>query len=134
MKGRYMHSVRGLMECPEEEKRRLLTRPDNAVTAYLEDVPEAGEADLLANFGAPEDCAAKLSAECAPAAVAVERRKKNRRQRALTGALAVLLVVALGAAAYLYGNGGVVVINTYDSAPSEWESSLSNRIVYAYGD
>ena len=78
MKKRYLHSVRNLLDCPSKEKGRLLQRLDNAVATYLEDVPDAGEPDLIAVFGSPEDCAARLMDECTPGAVAAERGKRNR--------------------------------------------------------
>lgn len=134
MKERYIHSVRALLDCPPEEKERLLSRLDSAVAAYLEDVPEAGERDLAASFGTPEDCAARLLAECAPGAVAEERRKKNRRRSVLVSALAVLLVAALGITAYLWAHGGLVVIKSDNIEPNDWESIPSECIVYDYDD
>ena len=59
MKERYLRSVQALLDCPEAERERLLRRQDSAMTAYLADEPEATEADLLAAFGTPEDCAAR---------------------------------------------------------------------------
>ena len=73
MKERYLRSVQALLDCPETERERLLRRQDSAMTAYLADEPEATEADLLDAFGTPEDCAARLLAECDPAALAAER-------------------------------------------------------------
>lgn len=101
MKERYLHSVRILMDCPPKERERLLSRLNHAVTAYLEDVPEANEMDLFVNFGTPEDCAVKLSAECAPKVVLAERQKKIKHHRILVAFLSVLLAIVIGVAALL---------------------------------
>ena len=42
MKERYLHDVRALLGCTSGERKRLISRLDRAVAAYLEDVPEAG--------------------------------------------------------------------------------------------
>ena len=131
MKERYLQSVRKLLDCPRGEKERLLSRLDSAVTAYLEDAPEAGETDLAANFGTPEECAARLSEECAPKAVAAERKKQTRRQRVLVGVLAVLLAVMTGIAAYLWSNGGLVIITLGGDLP---DNMKWGQVVYAYDD
>lgn len=132
MKERYLNAVRRLMDCPLEDRERLLSRLGSAVTVYLEDTPGAGETDLVANFGTPEDCAARLMEECRPAAVAAARRKKDRRHRVLVSVLAALLVIALGIAAYLWANGGLVIITTKDADPNEWENHP--YVIYDYDD
>jgi len=109
MKEHYLNSVRALLDCPSKERERLLSRLGSAVAAYLEDVPEAGEADIIANFGTPEDCAAKLLAECAPTMVALERQKKRHRHRIITAVLTALLVTVLGFAGFLCYNGWILV-------------------------
>ena len=72
MKEQYLDSVRALLDCPQGERERLLSRLGQAVSAYLEDAPEAGEPELAANFGTPEECAARLLEECDPGAVAAK--------------------------------------------------------------
>lgn len=134
MKERYLYSVRILMDCPPKERERLLSRLNNAVTAYLEDVPEADETDIINNFGTPEECAVKLSEECAPKVVLAERQKKIKHHRILVTILSVLLTIVIGIAAYLWSNGGLVVIRT-----DRWETDLlkelpSNHIIYDYND
>ncbi len=131
MKERYLHSVRILMDCPPEERERLLSRLSSAVTAYLEDAPEAGEADLISNFGTPEECAARLLEECAPTVLAAQRKKKSRSHRRLVTALAVLLAIALGLALYLWSNGGLVIIELSDGLPEGMELG---KVVYCYDD
>ena len=66
MKERYLHSVRLLLDCSPEERERLLSRLNCAISSYLEDVSDATEIDLVTNFGTPEDCAARLLEECTP--------------------------------------------------------------------
>lgn len=132
MKEHYLNAVRRLMDCPLEDRERLLSRLGSAVAAYLQDDPDADEAGLLANFGTPEDCAARLMEECRPAAVAAARRKKDRRHRVLVSVLAALLVIALGIAAYLWANGGLVIITTKDADPNEWENHP--YVIYDYDD
>lgn len=131
MKEHYLRSVRGLLDCPPEERERLLSRLGDAITAYLEDVPESSEAELLANFGPPEDCAARLLEECAPAEIAVQRQKKVRRHRILTTALAVLLATALGIAGYLWLHGGLVIIQRGGTLP---DSIKQGQVTYSYDD
>ena len=114
MKEQYLDSVRALLDCPQGERERLLSRLGQAVSAYLEDAPEAGEPELAANFGTPEECAARLLEECDPGAVAAERRKKKKRHRLTVAVLAVLLAVMVGITAYLWSNGGFVVIRLGD--------------------
>ena len=61
----YLRAVRrGLADAPEEDRERLMKRLTEAVSAYLEEEPEAGEADIVRAFGKPEDCAAELLEEC----------------------------------------------------------------------
>lgn len=135
MKEHYLHSVRILMDCPPKERDRLLSRLSNAITAYLEDVPEASETDIVSNFGAPEDCAARLLDECTPTTVVIERQKKSRKHRVLMTILAVLLVITTGFALYLWSNGGLVIISTYHNVPPDyWDTMPSNHVIYAYDD
>lgn len=133
MKERYLHAVRALLDCPSGERERLLSRLDQAVAAYLEDVPETGERGLYANFGTPEECAASLLAECAPEAVAAEKRKKKKRQRVLTAVLAALLAVMVGITAYLWSNGGLVIIQL-GREPEELKDLPWNTVTYNYED
>ena len=132
MKEQYIHSVRILMDCPPAEKERLISRLNSALTTYLEDVPNAAEEDLTANFGSPEDCAARLLEECTPKEVIAERQKRAHHQRILVAVLAVLLTVALSVALYLWSNGGLVIINTSDTAPDYMDNLPSDHIVYNY--
>lgn len=117
MKEQYLQSVRKLLDCPRGEKERLLLRLDRALTTYLEDFPEAGNTDLTANFGTPDECAVRLLEECTPATIAAQRKKMARRQRILTTALAILLAVALCVAGYLWSNGGLVIIKLDETLP-----------------
>lgn len=134
MKERYLHSVRILMDCPSKEKEHLLFRLSNAITAYLEDMPEADEKDIVMNFGTPEDCAAKLSAECAPKAIAAERRKKVKRHRIIVAILSVLLAIVVGISAFLWSNGGLVIIHTQSGRSDFWDNLPSDHIIYDYDD
>lgn len=134
MKEQYLQSVRALMDCPAGERDRLVARLGQAVAAYLDDVPEAGEAELFANFGTPEACAARLMQECPPEALAAERRRMARRHRRTVAILSVLLAVALGIAAFLWANGGLVTIRLSKTVPSEWESLPPDHIIYDYDD
>lgn len=134
MKERYLRSVRNLLDCPSNEKERLLQRLDSAVATYLEDVLDAGEPDLVAVFGTPEDCAARLLEECTPGAVTAERRKRSHRHHVLIAVLAVLLVIVIGIAAYLWANGGLVIIRTYPVSPDFMKEMPSDHIIYEYND
>ena len=89
----YLHKVRqGLKDAPPEDRDRLMKRLTEAVSAYLDEEPEASERDIVKAFGTPEDCAAELLAECDPAKVEAVRRK---RRRILYAVIAVLAVLAL---------------------------------------
>ncbi len=134
MKEGYLHSVRALLDCPAGEKERLLSRLDSALTAYLADVPEADEADVVSNFGTPEDCAARLLDECAPGVVASERQKKKRRHRILVAVLAALFVAAMGLAVYLWSNGGLVIIETGKITPEKAREFERGHVIYEYED
>jgi len=134
MKEQYLQSVRKLLDCPREEKERLLSRLDRALTAYLEDFPEADNTDLVANFGIPDECAIRLLEECTPTALVTERKKKSRSHRALIAVLTVLLTVTVGLAVYLWLNGGLVIIHTDDRAPAFWDDHPSEHIIYSYDD
>ena len=134
MKERYLHSVRNLLDCPSKEKGRLLQRLDNAVATYLEDDPDAGEHDLVAVFGTPEECAARLLEEYTPGSVVAERRKRSHHYHVLIAGLAVLLVIVIGIAAYLWFNGGLAIIRTYPVSPDFMKEMPSDHIIYDYGD
>lgn len=134
MKEQYLDSVRVLLDCPQGERERLLSRLGQAVSAYLEDAPEAGEQELLANFGTPEECAARLLEECPPEAVAAERRKKKKRHRITVAVLAALLAVTVGVASYLWANGGLVIIQLRNHDPKSWENLPPNHVTYDYDD
>ena len=93
----YLRAVRrGLADAPEDDRERLMRRLTEAVSAYLEEDPEAGEADIIKAFGTPEDCAAELLAECDPSRVEAVRQKRRRRLYAVIAALAAAaLLLAL---------------------------------------
>lgn len=110
MKETYLRLVQEHLDCPEEERRRLLGRLEKAVDAYLADEPEA--ADLAAAFGAPADCARELLAECDAGAVAAERKKRRRRIGVVIAVLAVVLALLLGLVIHMWSNNGLVVIET----------------------
>ena len=133
MKEAYLRSVGALLDCPVAERKRLLRRLEGAVTAYLEDTPDADETELIKNFGAPEACAAQLLEECDPAVVADIRRKKKRRNRILVAALAALLTLAVIVAAYLWFYGKLVVIETTHYADGFPEDIPMDQVVY-YND
>ena len=134
MKEQYLDSVRALLDCPQGEQERLLSRLGQAVSAYLEDAPEAGEPELAANFGTPEECAARLLEECDPGAVAAERRKKKKRHRITVAVLAVLLAVMVGITAYLWSNGGLVIIRLGKAVPDSIRNLPDNQVTYNYDD
>ncbi len=99
----YLRAVRrGLKDAPAEDRERLLKRLTGAVNAYLEEEPEASEADVVKAFGTPEACAAELLEECDPERVAETRRKR----RLLYAVIAVLAALVLAAAAILLFRGG----------------------------
>ena len=99
----YLRAVRrGLKDAPAEDRERLMKRLTEAVSAYLEEEPEAGEADIVKAFGTPEACAAELLEECDPVRVAETRRKR----RLLYAVIAVLAAAALVVVAVLAFRGG----------------------------
>ena len=101
----YLRAVRrGLADAPAEDRERLMKRLTGAVNAYLEEDPDAGEADVIKAFGTPESCAAELLEECDPAQVAAVRRKRWLRY-AVIAALAVVVVAVL-AAVFLHREAG----------------------------
>lgn len=128
----YLDSVQALLDCPQGERERLLARLGQAVAAYLEDVPEAGERELVASFGTPEECAAQLMEECDPGAVAAERRKKKKRHRITVAVLAAVLAVMVGITVYLWSNGGFVVIRMGDAIPESEKIQEWGTVVYNY--
>ena len=132
MKEQYLDSVQALLDCPQGERERLLSRLGQAVAAYLEDVPEAGERELVASFGTPEECAAQLMEECDPGAVAAERRKKKKRHRITVAVLAAVLAVLVGITVYLWSNGGFVVIRMGDAIPESEKIKEWGTVVYDY--
>ena len=134
MREKYLRSVSRLLDCSAKERKRLLERLGNAVDAYLEDVPDADEAELRENFGAPEVCAARLLEECDPTEVADIRRRRMRRARILVAVLAVLLTLAVGVAAYLWSNGGLVVIETTHYENGFPDDIQRGQVIYDYED
>lgn len=96
----YLRAVRrGLADAPAEDRERLMKRLTEAVSAFLEEDPEAGEADIIRAFGTPESCAAELLEECDPARVAAVRR---RRRLWLYVLIAVLAAAAMAVLAVLF--------------------------------
>jgi len=133
MKEHYLQSVCVLLDCPPKEKKRLLSRLDRAVAAYLEDLPDVAEADLTGNFGTPEECAACLLDECAPGEVAAERQKQKRRRCAVIAILALLLVIAAGATyCYWHTHGGYAIILTDDDIPESMKDLPLGQVTYSY--
>ena len=133
MRERYLRSVRNLLDCPSSEKERLLQRLNSAVATYLEDVPDAGEPDLITVFGTPEDCAARLLEECTPSAVTVVRKKRDRRHHVLTAVLAVLLTIMIGIAVYLWSHG-LYIIHINEEWPDPFREMPSNHSIYENND
>lgn len=134
MREKYLRSVGKLLDCSPAERKRLLERLGNAVDAYLEDAPDADETELMENFGSPEVCAARLLEECDPAALADIRRKRKCRNRILVAVLLVLLVLAVGVAAYLWSNGGLVIIETTHYENGFPEDIQWDQVIYDYED
>lgn len=133
MKKMYLQSVRSLLDCPAAERERLMARLGRAVSAYLEDAPEASEADLAENFGSPENCAARLLEECGPGPAAAERRRRGRRARIVLAVLAVVAALAACLVIHMWKNGGLVVIEH-----SHYEEKFSDdlpkgEVIYDYG-
>lgn len=134
MKEAYLRSVGALLDCPAKERERLLERLEDAVSAYLEDAPDAGEMELIENFGAPEVCAAQLLAECDPMAVADARRRRKCHNRILIAALTVFLALAVGVAAYLWSNGGLVVIEAKEYVNGFPEDITRGEVTYHFDE
>lgn len=137
MRNDYVKAVGALLECPEADRSRLLTRLEGAVSAYLEDYPQASWADLTESFGTPEVCAAGLLAECDPRDVAKARRNRRRKSRVLAAVLALLAVLALCYALHMRATGGtaVITITRYADRPLEdFKSGGEGKIIYDYTD
>ncbi len=133
MKERYLHSVRLLLDCSPEERERLLSRLNCAISSYLEDVSDATEIDLVTNFGTPEDCAARLLEECTPTSLVAVRQKKNCHRRIIMTVLTILLTIAIGVAVFLWAHGGLMIIQTGKVQINSGASILSpGQITYHY--
>lgn len=131
MKERYLHSVRLLLDCPQDARVRLLSRLNCAISSFLDDTSDATEMDLIANFGTPEDCAARLLEECTPSTLVAGRQKKNRYRRVVMMVLSILLVIAVGFAIYLWTHGGLMIIRTGKIQMNPDTSDLSqNQVIY----
>lgn len=116
----YLRAVRrGLADAPEEDRERLMRRLKEAVSAYLEEEPEAAEADIIRAFGRPEACASELLEECDPTRVAAVRR---RRRLQMCAVIAALVLAAVLVAAALFWRGGTEEI--LPEAPSHGEHSV----------
>ena len=90
----YLQAVRkGLADAPTEDRERLMKRLTEAVSAYLEEEPEASEADIVKAFGTPEACAAELMEECSPERVAEVRRKRKLRYAVIAAAVAAAVIL-----------------------------------------
>lgn len=92
----YLNAVRrGLEDAPPADRERLMRRLTEAVYAFLEENPEALEADVVQAFGPPEKCAAELLEECDPVQVAAVRRKRRMKLYAVIAVLVILAVIVL---------------------------------------
>lgn len=134
MKEAYLHSVRHFLDCSQVEQERLLRQMEGAVSAWLEDNPDANETELIKSFGSPEICAARLLEECDPTEIVGERRKRTRRARVLIAVLAVLLILAIGSATYLFRQGGLVIIEHTRYGENFSEDLHMDQIIYHYDD
>ena len=134
MKAAYLHSVRRLLDCPAAERERLLRQLDRAVSAWIEDNPCADKAELAKTFGTPEVCAARLLEECDSTVVTDERRKRKLRTRVLIAVLTILLLAAVGIAAYLWGNGGLVIIEHVRHGENFPDDLPMDQTIYHYDD
>lgn len=134
MKGTYLHSVRRLLDCPAAERKRLLRQLDRAVSAWIEDNPCADKAELVKTFGTPEVCAARLLEECDSTVVTDERRRRKLRTRVLIAVLTILLLAAVGIAAYLWSNGGLVIIEHVRHGENFPEDLPMDQTIYHYDD
>ena len=95
----YLRAVRRQLDVPKKDRKRLVKRLSEALSAYLEENPDAS----------PEDIAAALGS-------AVRRRKKALLYGVIA-VLAALSVLLFCFAKYLFDNGGIVTIEIghYDS-------------------
>ncbi|MDE7263014.1 MAG: hypothetical protein K2N78_13270 [Oscillospiraceae bacterium] len=116
----YLRAVRkGLADAPKEDRERLMKRLTEAVSAYLEEDPEANESDIIKVFGTPETCAAELMEECSPAQVAAVRRKRKLRY-AVIAALAAVAAVVL---ALVFLRGGAGMPPGGDTSQAQYQTS-----------
>ena len=116
----YLRAVRkGLADAPAEDRERLMKRLTEAVSAYLEEDPEAGEADIIKVFGTPEACAAELLEECDLTRVAAVRRKRHIRTYAIIAALLILIAVIL-AALFFWKSTGTAGAPEIPMEPTEY--------------
>lgn len=137
MKESYLQSVRFLLDCPSAERERLMAQLSGAVAAYLEDTPEATEADLTANFGTPEDCAAWLLEDCDPEVMAAERRRRRRRNRIIGAILAVIAAISICFALYMRATSGTKVIehtHYVEGLPEDFPSNSEFEVGTHYND
>ena len=113
----YLRAVRRQLDVPKKDRKRLVKRLSEALSAYLEENPDASPQDLAAALGSPDQCAAELLSEFDPAQVAAVRRRKKALLYGVIAVLAALSVLLFCFAKYLFDNGGIVTIEIghYDS-------------------
>ena len=66
--------------------------------------------------------------------VTTVRKRRNRHYRILSTVLAVLLTIVMGISAYLYLNGGLVIIRMGNAVPEYVKDLQRNQITYNYDD
>jgi len=87
----YRNKLKKAIQCGYRARKRLLEQFDLSLEAFLEDYPAAGEAQITAAFGPPEEMAQVLMASVTEA----ERRQFHTQRRYLRIAAVILAALLL---------------------------------------
>jgi len=117
---KYTRQLKRELFCSRKDRKRLLLGWQRTLTDFLEEHPEAGEAQLTASFGTPEEMAKLLMREI-PASV---QQKHKNIQRLLPlyitiAAVAIILVswvlfVAIQSVLYHFSVTGYGITSSFE--------------------
>ncbi|NCE64032.1 hypothetical protein D1159_05380 [Pseudoflavonifractor sp. 524-17] len=132
----YLREVKKELACPWRERRRLLRRAEQAVDAFLEENPEAGQDDWYAALGAPEDMAGELLTSYDTGEIKRIRQNKLLSLKVAVFSLVVLVFAFGGLLYYYWAHEGYVEVTTIiyetDTIPTPPPPEATTRVTYHY--
>lgn len=98
---RYLKKIRRYLPCSTKMKNQLLFQLRGSIDNYLNEHPDADQAQIIQQFGTPEQIAASWLYEMDQKTLISQLQLKNRIARIITGCAVVIVLLFSATMAYL---------------------------------